>query len=237
MAPWSRKPVTHTNAPRHWPKIELEQFDNPGINLIMIGGQLASMVQPPRLTMAFMQDFLYEDGILRVPIVVEEDGVKTGVFAYSTHSPDAAAHYSGVRARLRSREKAGAVYYAPEALTPTKPAVVLQPIDTPFFSKNEQETNADFALWWATDETPRFAGSDERVFLDRWFESLDGYGFLLLTAFLKDLEMVEGKEGVVYALPAQPVLQPLTGPGGTRMALRGGLEFRRWGGSMFPAAG
>ena len=38
MALFGRKPVTHTNAPRHWPKVELDQFDNPGINLIMIGG-------------------------------------------------------------------------------------------------------------------------------------------------------------------------------------------------------
>lgn len=223
MALWNKKPATHTNAPRHWPKVELEQFDNPGINLIMIGGQLASLVQPPRVTLAFMHDFLYEDGILRVPIVVEEDGVKTGVFAYSRHDTDAAAHYSGVRALLRTREKAGAVYYGPEALTPAKPAVVLQPIDTPFFSKDEEEKDADFALWWATDEAPRFTGSEERVFLDRWFESLDGYGFLLLTAFLKDLEIVEGKEGI-YGLPAQPLLQPVTGPGDTRMLLHASVK-------------
>jgi hypothetical protein len=218
MALWSKKPATHTNAPRHWPKIELDQFENQGINLIMIGGQLASLVQPPKVTLAFMRDFLYDDGILRVPIVVEEKGVKTCVFTYSKNDPDAAAHYSGVRALVRAREQAGAVYYGPEALTPTKPAVVLQPIDTPFFSKDEEQKDADFALWWATEEAPRFTGSEERVFLDRWFESLDGYGFLILTAFLRDLDLAEGKDSI-YALPAQPLLQPLTGPGDTRMLL------------------
>ena len=218
MALWSKKPATHTNAPRHWPKIELDQFENPGINLIMIGGELASLVQPPKVTLAFMRDFLYDDGILRVPIVVEEAGVKTCVFTYSTHDPDAAAHYSGVRALLRSREQAGAVYYGPEALTPTKPAVVLQPIDTPFFSKDEEPKDAEFALWWATEDAPRFTGCEERVFLDRWFQSLDGYGFLILTAFLRDLELAQGKDSI-YALPSQPLLQPLLGPGDTRMLL------------------
>ena len=221
MALWSKKPVTHTNAPRHWPKVELEQFDNPGINLIAIGGQLASLHRPPQVNLAFMRDFLYEDGILRVPIVVEEDGVKTGVFAYSNRDEDSAGHYSGVRALLRTREKVGAVYYGPEALGPTKPSVVLQTIDTSLFSRGEEEKDADFALWWATEETPRFTASDERAFLDRWFESLDGYGFLLLTAFLKDLEVVESKEGV-YALPAQPLLLAVTGPGDTRMLLHAG---------------
>lgn len=218
MALWSRKPETHTNAPRHWPKVELEQFDNPGLNLVMIGGQLASLVRPPRVTMALLRDFVYDDGILRVPLMIEEGEVKTAVFAYAKADPAAAAHYSGARALLRSREGVGAVYYGAEALLPTKPAAVLQPIDTPFFAKDENVTSADYALWWATEEAPRFAGSDERTSLDRWFESLDGYGFLLLTAFLKDLEIVESREGV-YGLPAQPLLQPLIGPGETRMLL------------------
>ena len=218
MALWSKKPATHTNAPRHWPKIELDQFENPGINLIMIGGQLASLLQPPKVTLAFMRDFLYDDEILRVPIVVEDAGVKTCVFTYSKHDKDAAAHYSGVRSLLRSREQATAVYYGPEALASAKPGVVLQPIDTPFFSKDDESKDADFALWWATPEAPRFAGSEERAFLDRWFESLDGYGFLILTAFLRGLELAEGKDSI-YALPAQPLLQPVIGPGDTRMLL------------------
>jgi hypothetical protein len=218
MSFWSSKPTTHTNAPRHWPAIELSQFENPGLNLLMIGAQLAALIQPPKGTLAFLRDYLYEDGILRVPILVEEGGTKTAVFCYSSKDAGAAAHYSGVRSLLRAREGTNAVYYAAEAPAPTKPAAVLQAIDTPFFSADEKATDADFALWWTSDEAPRFADSQEREWLDRWFESLDGYGFLLLTAFLKDLELVEGKDGV-YGLPVQPLLQPLIGPGETRMLL------------------
>lgn len=224
MAFWSKKPATHTNAPRHWPAVELTQFEHEGVNLITIGGQLAGHFGPPNGRVAFMHDFLYEDGILRVPILVEEGGRQTGVFAYSKHDANAAAHYSGVRALLRTRENAGAVYYGPEALQPTRAAAVLQPIDTPFFSTPaEPPQNASYALWWASAEQPRLAGSEEQAWLDRWFEALDGYGFLLLTAFLRDLELVED-EGGVYALPDQPLLQPVVGPGGTSMLLHASAQ-------------
>ena len=128
---WSGKPTTHTNAPRHWPAIELGQFDNAGVNLIIVGGQLAALAKRPGTSMALMRDFVYEDGILRVPIVVEEGGQKTCVFVYSNRDKNAAAHYSGVRALLRTRENALAVYYGPEALAPATAGAVLQPIDTP----------------------------------------------------------------------------------------------------------
>ena len=135
------------------------------------------------------------------------------------HDRNAAAHYSGVRALLRTRENAGAVYYGPEGLTPAKAGDVLQPIDTPFFSKAPGPgQDAAFALWWATEGAPSLADSEERSSIDRWFEAIDGYGFLLLTAFLKDLDLVEDKQGA-YALPSQPLLQPLVGPGDTRMLL------------------
>jgi hypothetical protein len=220
MAFWStKKPTTHTNAPRHWPDIQLDQFDNPGVNLVLVGAQLASIGKPRASRVAFLRDFLYEDGILRVPIVVEEGEQKTCVFVYSNRDANAAAHFSGVRTLLRSRENAGAVYYGPKALTPATAGDVLQPIDTPFFSKAPgPEQDAAFALWWATEDVPTLAGSDERSLIDRWFEAIDGYGFLLLTAFLKDLDLVKDKRGA-YALPPQPLLQPLMGPGETRMLL------------------
>jgi hypothetical protein len=217
MSLWgTKRPTIHTNAPRHWPAIEPAELAGPA-GLLMIGADLASLHKPPASSVAFLRDFLYVDGILRVPIVVEEGAQKTCVFVYTNRDENAAAHFSGVRALLRSREGAAAVYYSQEAITPVKPGDVLQPIDTHFFSKAAGR-DASFALWWGTDEAPKLAGSEETVFLDRWFEAMDGYGFLLLTAFLKDLDLVEDKKAV-YALPSQPLLQPVTGPGETGMLL------------------
>lgn len=222
MAFWNKeKPSAHTNAPKHWPAVQLDQFENPGVNLLLIGGQLTQLFAPPRSTIAFMTDFLYADGILQVPIVVEEDGLKTGVFVYSNHDKDAAAQYSGARALLRSRENAAAVYYGPEPLAPTTPAVVLQPIDTSMFSKCETEPQeANFALWWATSEDPLFSRSEDRALLDRWFEAVDGYGYLLFTGFVTDLDLVEQEEkDKAYSLPSPPFLQPLSGPGSSDLLL------------------
>ena len=41
LAFWSKKPATHTNAPRHWPTVELTQFEHEGVNLI---GKLVTLV-------------------------------------------------------------------------------------------------------------------------------------------------------------------------------------------------
>ena len=224
MAFWSKKkPTLHTNAPRHWPAVELDDFDNPGVSTIIIGGELAALNKPPDTTIAFLRDFVYDDGILRVPIVIEEGAQKTCVFVYSTHDEDAAAHYSAARTLLRARENANAVYYGPAALAPAKPGTVLQAIDTPFFSKADPNDDETFALWWATDETPKLTDSPEQTSIDRWFEAMDGYGFVLLTAFIKDLELTD-EQNVVYALPSQPLLVPVTGPGDTRMLLHASAQ-------------
>src|SRR6185295_6216108 len=116
---------THSNAPKHWPAVTLTQFEEPAINAILVAGELSQLHQPPASTMALMRDFVYEDGILRVPIVIDEGGTKTCVFLYSNHDTDPNGHYSAVRSLLRARENANAVYYAPQALAPAKPATVL----------------------------------------------------------------------------------------------------------------
>ena len=216
MAFWNKeKPRAHTNAPKHWPAVQLDQFDNPGINLLLVGGELAQLNDPPKSTIAFMRDYLYEDGILQVPIVVEEDGLKTGVFVVLESRQGCRRPVSGARALLRSRENAAAVYYGPEPLAPTTPAVVLRAIDTSMFSKCETEPQeANFALWWATPEDPLFSRSEDRALLDRWFEAVEGYGYVLFTGFVTDLDLVEQEEKEkAYSLPSPPFLQPLNGPG------------------------
>ena len=80
MAFWrTSKPTVYTNAPRHWPAVDPVQFAGPS-GLLMLGVQIASALhQPPKSSVAFMRDFLYEDGILRAPIVVEEGGQRDAV--------------------------------------------------------------------------------------------------------------------------------------------------------------
>ena len=224
MAFWNRSKAqgaqatahVHSNAPRHWPAVELGLFNDQNVSLLMIGSQLAAQ---PNVKLAFLRDFVYEDGVLRVPLVVEENGVRTCVFVYTTNDTGAAAHYSGARALLKARENVAAVYYGPEALMPVKPADALAPIDTPLFSKGS-EPNGEFALWWATPEDPLFSQSPDRALLDRWFETMNGYGYLLFSAFVNDLELVEPKEKRdLYGLPKQPFTQALKAPGDAAVLL------------------
>jgi hypothetical protein len=57
MAFWSKeKQRTHTNAPKHWPAVQLDQFDNQGLNLLLIGGPLAQLITPPKSTISGPSD-------------------------------------------------------------------------------------------------------------------------------------------------------------------------------------
>jgi hypothetical protein len=226
MAFWNRSKTqvkapaeTHTNAPRHWPAVQMVDVDDRAMTVLAIGGQLASLHAPPASKMAFMQHFVYEDGIVEVPILVEENGAKTCIFVYPGRDQNAAAHYSGVRSLLKNRESISAVYYSATALTPTKAGDILEPIDTPMFSKADGDSG-EFALWWATPEDPVFSQSPDRALLDRWFDRMNGYGYLLFTAFVNDVELVEeAQKRDLYAMPAQPFTQLLTAPGGTSVLL------------------
>jgi hypothetical protein len=49
------------------------------------------------VTIAFHQQLLYEDGVLTLPLVVEEQDLRTAVLAYGEADASAVAHYSGMR--------------------------------------------------------------------------------------------------------------------------------------------
>jgi hypothetical protein len=223
VAFWSKKAQTFTNAPKHWPAVELNPVGIPGADLLAVAVGLAEVAKAPGNGMALLREFVYDDGILRVPVVIEEAGKKTGVFVYGADHADPAGHYTGARSLLRSRENMNAVYYASASVAPAKPAMVLEPIDTPFFRKPEKDPgDASYSLWWSTPEDPLFTHSEDRRLLDRWFAALDGYGWLLFTAFLRDLELAELEDKKPVAMPAQPFLHPLEGPGETSLLLHAG---------------
>jgi hypothetical protein len=233
------KPIrVATNAPRHWPAVGGEDWsrDNAAINYVLVGGSLAqgsgSAGRP--LQLGFMQDYLYADGILRVPLVVEEEGQRTAVFAYPVADAAAAGHYSAARSLLRQRERMNAVYYAPGPIAPEKPATVLEPLDTPHFSTPDAErAPAAYALWWASAEAPSLAGSPVLSHLDHWFESLDGYASYLFTAFVRELELAGdaggGKpEARLYAIPDEPFLAPVDGPAESKLYLHASQAEGLW---------
>lgn len=79
---------TFTNAPPHWPKLTLENW------------------VPENPALAYL-DRLYEDEVLRLPLVGEEAERQTAVFAYPKADADTPALLSGARALVREREHGG----------------------------------------------------------------------------------------------------------------------------------
>lgn len=221
MAFWNRTrtpepPKTYTNAPSHWPVVQCTQFDNSAIAMLEVLGTLPKDLEPRGAVFSVLRTFVYDDGILEAPIVVEEGGTKTAVFVYGNHDTKAAPHYAAMRTLLRTREQINAVYYGPSPLGPVAAGVALKPLDTPMFSKlAAPPAEASYALWWATPDQPRFSDSEDRVLLDRWFEALDGYGYALFSLFARALDLVESKDAAptLVRLPEQPFLLAVAGPG------------------------
>ena len=214
---------TYTNAPRHWPTVTLEPTPNPAVAVLLVAAALKKGLEASGPALAFLRTYVYEDGILEVPLVIREGDTTTCVFIYATPGRNAPAHFSGARAILKAREQVNVVFFALEPVTPVPPAPVLQPIDTPMFSRLQQApADARYALWWATPEDPSFTTSGDRALIDQWFEGLDGYGYLLFSSFARLLGLTEpAKDGTptIVRMPEQPFLLAVEGPGAASLLL------------------
>jgi hypothetical protein len=216
-APPSAPKKTYTNAPKHWPTVELAPANRTAVQLLLLAGALDDGLKAQNMKIAaFLRRYVYEDGILEVPLIVEDGDTTTCVFTYLDGDATAAAHFSGARAILKEREQVNVVFYAFQPITPVAPAVVLQPVDTPHFSKMPTPpADAQYALWWSTPEDPTFSTSDDRVQLDRWFAAINGYGYLVFSSFARLFELVAAAEDggpSIVRMPEQPYLLEVVGP-------------------------
>jgi hypothetical protein len=115
--------------PPNWPAVEASSWhaENDAFNHLQFGAAFAKgfEAQNSDAKLAFYQNRLHDDGVLRVPLEVTESDRRTAVFAYAQASQEAQAHYSGARAALRQRKGMAAVYYAPEPIQPARGASVI----------------------------------------------------------------------------------------------------------------
>jgi hypothetical protein len=223
-APPSAPKRTFTNAPKQWPEVALTPANMEAVQLLLLAAALDDGLKAQGITIAaFLRQYVYEDGILEVPLVVEDGDTTTCVFTYLDGDAKAAAHFSGARAILKERERVDVVFYAFAPIAPVPPAAVLKPIDTPMFAKMPKApADAQYSLWWSTPEDPSFTTSDDRIQLDRWFEAINGYGYVVFSSFARLLELIEapkdGKPSLVR-MPEQPYLLELVGPAQTPVML------------------
>jgi hypothetical protein len=224
-----------TNAPRHWrrvPSSALTRGMSEALNSAILSGLVMKGLEEDgiQFTLDPFSSFLYEDGVLRVPAIIQEPNARTAVFAYENADADSARHYSAVRSLLRQREQINAVYYAPGALNPAPGGVVLEPLDVGHFVVDEDERPPlEYALWWPTPEEPLLSTSPALAHLDAWFETLAGYASYLFSAFVSNLQLAgPDAKAKLYGLPDAVTVVPLEGPGGQRLYLNASASDGLW---------
>ncbi|MCM2254935.1 MAG: hypothetical protein NDJ94_04625 [Vicinamibacteria bacterium] len=231
MALFGKKKIRlSTNAPRHWPEMEAESWsaDKASLNYLFLGATLSKALPGARLS--FLQRRLHDDGVLDIPLLVEENGQRTAVFAYAAADAESAARYSGTRAVLRQRDGMNAVYYAPGPIAPAKPAPATRPLQlVDFITPEGQRGATEYAGWWPSETDPTLAHSPALGALDRWFAAADGRGSVLFSAFVSLLELAESKGGQqLFALPEKPLGLPLEGPGDLAVCLHASAAEGLW---------
>ncbi len=231
MALFGKKKIRlSTNAPRHWPAMETDSWsaDQASLNYLFLGATLAKALPGARIS--FLQRRLHDDGVLDIPLLVEEDGQRTAVFAYATADAESAASYSGARAALRQREGLNAVYYAPAPIAPAKPAAAIRPLQlVDFVSPDQPQGVTEYAAWWPAEADPALAQSPALGALDRWFAAVDGCGSVVFSTFLSVLELAEEKGGPqLFALPEKPLGIPLVGPEDLAVCLHASADEGLW---------
>ena len=234
MGLFSRKILLSSNAPRHWPPVQVDKLDpeNPGARAAAVVVALAEGFQQKgiaALPVAGMSYRMFPEGFVEVPLEIEEAGKRIAVFIYPEATPEAAAHYAGARQCLREKASVTAVYYCPNPILPSKPTSVFEPFDTRMFrglAEEEGETvpGGESALWWATEDQPRFSPSPACASVTAAYTALDRIEPWLFMAFVNDLQLSERPPEGPVGLPDEQLVHPVQGPDGRPLFLCASAE-------------
>jgi hypothetical protein len=218
-----------TNAPDHWPEIALD-FLEPGnwaknMLALIVASTEAFETSGGVLKLADLnRALLLDEGILEIPIVVEDGGRDVPVFFYDEGGPEAAGHLAGAAAVLERLGEPPPVYYAPEALPEAPAGDPFRPFGADLLRKQEGDLpGVEYAMWWSTEEDPDFAKSPGVAHIDRTYAALDGIETYVLAAILHSLDLA-GKETGRARLPDEEASIPLMGPEDRPLVLSASAE-------------
>jgi hypothetical protein len=166
-----------TNAPRDWPKIPpipWSQF--PAFNGLQLFWALDEAFANTPLSVPDMSvQVLIDEGVLVIPILVEEPRGKGGAVHYVRATEEESAHYNGFRAALKKQGYIGCVYFAPAPLPATNrvsdPTVGLSP---DILRPLEEIPHGQYAIWWRDAADPDFAKSPLAQAVAQVFNWTDG---------------------------------------------------------------
>lgn len=226
MGLFSRAIPLSSNAPRHWPSVEVQMLD-PVDRAQRVKAVLVSLLEGfqakglPVQPLRALQFRMFPEGIIEIPLELEEGGKKFALFIYPESNPESAAEYAAVRQILRDRAGVTAIYYCPAAIQPAKPAV-LNPIESRLvwsLGEDDAAPEGDCALWWATEEQPRFSESPARASITTAYKAFDRIEPWLFMALVTDLSLMERAPEGPVRLPQEPLIHPVQGPDGRSILL------------------
>jgi len=210
-------PWLASNAPYHWPNLYVD-FTDPGdwdrSSLRFVDelfGALEEQGGHPSLT-SVRQLRLTDEGIVKVPGLVEDNGRTVPVFLFPKAGPDASAEWAGLLEIYGALGEPPPVYYAIEPMRPAPPRKTLLKFHPEVFAKPEAPMpTGEYAMWWTTPEDPDFATSKTVASIDRAFRALEGYESYVLAAILKAVGAAEGDARRV-PLPEDGLSLKIQGP-------------------------
>ena len=194
-----------TNAPSHWPAVEVPRLkledpvpgDKEGYLFITLTGSLLEKAESQGIPLevgGIFQTRLFDDGILKIPLIISERNKKRSIFFYPLPTRQASSHFAGVRALLEAAGEDSLIYYSTGALSNEQPSSPLVPFEVNFLTRFDGELpKGEYAMWWGTKEEPKFSSSKTNHYLGRTYAALDHIESYALGCLLQSFKMVDEK--------------------------------------------
>jgi hypothetical protein len=201
---WEKKRLI-TNAPSHWPAAEIVsiKFEDPvpkdkeAMLVLLLASSLEEGFKSQGSSGkvgSFEYARLFDDGILKVPLVIAEQGKRRYVFPYPLPSKQASSHFAGVRALFEHAQEDPPIFYSNGELLNEEPTNPLSPFDVDMLTRtNEAAPPGEYAMWWSISEEPKFSSSKANHYLGRAYAALDHIESYAMCSFLRSFGLVNEK--------------------------------------------
>ncbi|UCH89068.1 MAG: hypothetical protein JSV49_12690 [Thermoplasmata archaeon] len=211
----------YTNAPTHWPVVMTDPLIPEGIpggdsmNVANFGTAMKSAFEAANCgcsLAAMLRPILTPDGVLEIPIIVNDSSKLIPVFLYSNSTEVSASLYYGSAAVLRYRGFNEPVYYAPAPLPQVAPGNPLRPFSVELLSRHQgQLPKGNYAILWADENNPNILTTKCLKDIHRVNQALAGIESYVLASIFRVLQLVDSNVQRMK-LPQKTMTIPIIGP-------------------------
>lgn len=164
---------------------------------------------------------LTAEGVVYVPLRVQDRNGQFDVFLYPGATAQDAAHYAAVELLARQTKGFKPLYYAPKPLpTLSAPISVKVARQDDWFLETVKGDfpKGQYAMWWPTGQE-NFSTSITMHTLNRIYEGMNGIESYIGASIAKAIGLLEDKNVVRIRLPTNFTYQHACGPEGTPMVV------------------